>query len=126
MIEQKYIEWIHKELDGLNTPQESEKLKTFLSNHPEAQDYYHHLLKMNESLQQIGIIEPSPNVKKSILNAIDWKKYSVNDSKNPFLQFSAFKQLNFKYATIFVFGLVLGMIGYGLLSDSIKKTSFYN
>ena len=119
MIDEKYIELMNKEIDGLNTPQESAELKSYLKDEPEAQKQFNNLLDVSKSLEQLEEIEPSPELKKSIINSINWKKYSTKEKKRrSFLGFTQLK-FNVKYAYVFTCGLILGIIGF--LSDITRQ-----
>ena len=128
MITPKYIELMNKEIDGLNTAKNSAELNSYLNSDPEAQRYYQNLLDVAKTLEQVADIQPSPELKKSILNSINWKKYAVEKKKSRYK--FALPQLRFtiKYAYVFTAGLILGIIGYSSLSDTVNKTdpSFLN
>ena len=68
MIDTKYIEHINKEIDGLNTPEESIALREYLSDNPEAQKLFDELMEISRMLESVPPIEPSQNLKKYILN----------------------------------------------------------
>ncbi len=43
MIQQKHIDLMNQELDGINTPTQSAELENFLKEHEEARTYYREL-----------------------------------------------------------------------------------
>ncbi len=51
MIEERYVELINKELDGLNTESESQELEKYLSENVEALTYYEDLLRTAERVE---------------------------------------------------------------------------
>jgi hypothetical protein len=53
MIDERYIELINKELDGLNTESESKELEQFLSENDEALQYYDGLLHAASALKRV-------------------------------------------------------------------------
>lgn len=124
MIEKKYIELINKEIDRVNLPKDSIKLKEYLRNNPEAQNLYDELVNLSKMLQQVDDVEPSPNLKKNILNSIQWGKNAVKRDRSflksviPSLQF----KFNFNFVYAFSAGLIAGIIIYSL-SDKIHKST---
>ena len=77
MIDTKYIELIHREIDGLNSAHESAELQRFISSSHEAKDLYDELVAVSHMLHEIRSVDPSPNVKKIILNSIDTSRYTA-------------------------------------------------
>ena len=64
MIEDKYLELIHKKIDGEITEKEKEELFQFLKANPEAEKLYNDLLDISKDLGDIGEIDPSSESKK--------------------------------------------------------------
>lgn len=121
MIEKKYIEWIHKELDGLNDPEESKRLKDYLQKNEEARNFYEELRQLCRTLEEVEEIEPSPNLKKSIVNAINWKKYAPAAKKRRTPAWLVRPLLNPKYAIVFASGVLIGIVGYAVFFTSWQK-----
>ena len=128
MIEEKYIELINKEIDGVNSPKDSAKLEEYLTKNTEAQELYSELVMTSNMLNNVNELEPHPNLKKNILNSIQWDKYTVKASKarrNPFeslinaLQFN----FNFKYAYAFAVGLIMGIVTYSLFVENVQRNT---
>ena len=118
MIEQKYLELINREIDGETSQKEHEKLQEYLSENPEANDLYDDLRSLARSLSQVEEVEPSPNLKKRVLNSLPFKKRVANE-KWGFLKLLSGKpvvarrQVFIAYA--FLAGLVLGIAIYSLI-----------
>jgi len=120
MIEKKYVELINMEIDGANSPDDSEKLKAYLAKNPEARNLYKELIKTSRLLDKAGDIEPPANMKTNILNSLTSKRYQVTGKRN-FLKglFSnAGLKFELKHAYFFTAGLVIGMILLLLLNDN--------
>jgi len=122
MDNKKLQELINKEIDGLNTPEESKQLKEYLRRNPEAENLYNDLCKLSESLNKVEKVNPPSDLKKTILNSIDVKKYAQKERK-PFKFFELISgyRFNFRYAYIFIVGLALGVFIYYSLFDSVHK-----
>ena len=70
MIDERHIELINRELDGLNTESESKELEEFLSENDEALKYYDELLRTASALKRVEQVEPPSFLKTHILNSI--------------------------------------------------------
>jgi hypothetical protein len=124
MVEKKYIELINKEIDGVNLPRDRIKLKEYLKNNPEAQNLYDDLVNLSNLLHQVDDAEPSPNLKKNILNSIPWEKQAVKPDRNFLQSLIRSLQFRFNFNLIYAFsaGLIAGIIIY-TLSDKIQKST---
>ena len=71
MIDQKYIELINHEIDGVITPKQKSMLDNYLKKNPQAEKLYQELIATSKIIDQIPAIEPSENLKKRIMNSID-------------------------------------------------------
>lgn len=126
MIEKTYIDLINKEIDGVNSQEDSDKLKAYIAQNPEAQDLYDELLSMSTMLDKIYKIEPSPTLKKDILDSIPLKKYATKEKKDLFegtrnllksLVPTTPLNFNFRYAYAFSAGLIVGITVFFLVID---------
>ena len=116
MIDKKYIELINKEIDNLITKDEKIELHHYLSANESANEYYNELLQTNEYLNHIPDREPSENLKKQILNSIDFNKYPAKTATNSFLKFFSIPKMKIAYT--FAAGLMVGIIAFSLISNS--------
>lgn len=80
-INAKYIELIHREIDGLNSEKESAELKAFLDNNQQAQQLFHELRAVSEKLGEVNIVEPPEHLRTLIMNSIP--KYKYAPAKKP-------------------------------------------
>ena len=69
-IEEKYIELMNREIDGLNSREESAELQKYLRRNPEAERYYRELLFVAGALDRVPEVEPPVELKASIMRAI--------------------------------------------------------
>lgn len=128
MINQTYIELMHKELDDIISPEEHEKLFHYLETNNEAKNLYQDLVKTSNLLKEIPEVEPPKNLKADILNSINWNRYK--HKKRNFSLHSIFAdwmlkpQLKFAYS--FAIGIIAGVIIYSLFSTSIKMGNQVN
>lgn len=70
MIPERYIELIHQEVDGGNSPEESRTLQAFLADHAEARALLDDLRRLDGILGRVDQVEPPPGLKASILAAL--------------------------------------------------------
>lgn len=111
-IDKYYIELMNKEIDGLITPQEKTELQNYFSENPDAKKMYQQMKHMAEVLTQIPQFEPSPNLKKRIINSLDFNRFTKNEiGVNLFSWLSRRLHVSRpQLAYIFAFGLIVGFI----------------
>ena len=68
-MEEQYIELINREIDGLNNPSESERLRKLLSSDDEARKYYEDLSQISGTLKRMEEVQPPASLKSRILNS---------------------------------------------------------
>jgi len=112
MIEDKYIELINREIDGMNSPANSIKLQEYLNHNPDAQMLYNDFKEMSNILSHSSEIEPPSNLKKNILNAIPVNMYSVRTNKFSFSQILNLFYFSGKprFAYVFSAGVLFGIM----------------
>ncbi len=124
MIEQTYLELMHKAIDGEITEEERKRLEAYLRTHPQAEHYFRQLQQTNELLQNVPSVEPPADLKASILNSLDPTRYS-RTPKSSFL-FSLqewFRRPAPRLAYAFAMGILVGILSYVLiLSGLFHKT----
>jgi len=133
MIDRKYIELMNKEIDGVITNTEQERLYSYLSANSEAQKLYNELRQTSELLSKIPRVEPSPNIKKYVMNSIDLNRYSkaTKPGKLKSLVSNLLVKPLPKLAYAFALGILVGILVYSaLLENVISKrgtdvTDFY-
>ncbi len=108
MIEDKYIEIINKEIDGRLTPDESARLKDYLSRTPEAQLFYNDMAKVSTMLSELREVDPPANLKKNILNTLSVNKYVPKSKPSLVKSIIPSWKFSFKYAGVFATGVILG------------------
>lgn len=133
MIDKKYIELMNKAIDGVATKSEQERLRSYLSVNSEAQNFYNDLSRTSELLNKIPKVEPSPNIKKYVMNSIDLTRYSVSPKTNKFksLVSRLLVKPSPKLAYAFALGILIGILVYSvflenvLLKRGVEATDFY-
>jgi hypothetical protein len=128
MIDQTYIELMHKEIDDIISPEEHEKLVHYLETNIEAKNLYQDLVKTSNLLKEIPEVEPPNNLKKDIFNSVNWNKYRPkrkNFSLITFFTNFLFKPL-LKPAYSFALGIIIGVIVYSIFSTSLKMDNQVN
>ncbi|HSD62164.1 MAG TPA: hypothetical protein VLB50_00135 [Ignavibacteriaceae bacterium] len=109
MINEKYIELMNKEIDKVITPEERIELQNYLSKNNAAKNYYDELLLTNDFLDRLPDHNPPENLKKQIINSIDFSRYE--EHPEPVKKSAGFLWgLKFRYAYIFAAGLLAGII----------------
>ncbi|MEJ2634789.1 MAG: hypothetical protein P8184_05800, partial [Calditrichia bacterium] len=112
MIEDRYIELMHQEIDGELSEKDCQRLRKYLQSNPDAQSFYQDLRRASILLSEIPEFEPSPNLKKHIMNSVDFKK--IPSQKQFSISFSRLRRFftspNPKLAYAFVVGIVIGFL----------------
>jgi len=124
MIDEKYIELINKEIDGIITSDEKARLHAYLERNFEAKNIYQEQIQTAKLLNRVPAIEPPPNLKKRIMNSIDLNRYTVKERKR--VSESLFSNRSSKWVPklvfTFTFGLILGILLHmAFLRDPTQK-----
>jgi hypothetical protein len=115
-IDKKYVELINKEIDHLTTSDEKVELQKYLQANKAAKDYFDGLNLTNDYLDRLPDQEPSENLKKQIVNSIDFNRYSPKPKKQSAWGFLFAPK--FRLAFTFAFGLIVGIIIYAALVNN--------
>lgn len=112
MIDSKYIELINRDIDKVISPNEKKELEDYLEINPDAEELHRELLLTEELLDRLPNNDPSANLKKRILNSIDYNRYSSKNKKSSFAEYfkNIFSGSSAKLATSFALVLVIGTI----------------
>jgi len=112
MIDERTIELINKELDGLNDETESKELEQLLGENEEALQYYDELLRAASTLKRMEHAEPPSFLKTHILNTITnlpaKERAGIGWIKTILEAFS--RRTSTKYAVVFASGLCVGIL----------------
>lgn len=119
MIDNKYIELMNKEIDNLITVDEKIQLHKYLDSNEAAKEYFDGLLLTNNYLNELPDENPSENIKKRIINSIDFNKYSPKLKSKFSWNYIFNPKLKFVYT--FAIGLLAGIIIYGVISNYTSK-----
>ncbi|MCU0643870.1 MAG: hypothetical protein MUC94_06380 [bacterium] len=121
MIDEKYIELMNKEIDGVITKSEQERLHNYLSANSEAQKLYNDLRQTSELLSKIPRVEPSPNIKKYVMNSIDLNRYSkaTKPGRLKALVSNLLIKPTPKLAYAFALGILVGILVYSALLENV-------
>jgi hypothetical protein len=108
MINKDYLELIHKDIDRIITPQEKQILDNYLKNNPEVERLYNDLLESEALLDKLPEMEPDENLKKRILNSIDYNRYVPETGRKA--QKNLFRRRKPGFILSFSLGLIAGII----------------
>lgn len=70
MVEQAYLELIHKEIDGVITPAEKARLEAYLKSNPDARKIHRELTGLARALDELPALDPPLALKSGILGRI--------------------------------------------------------
>ncbi len=118
MIDSKTEDLINRDIDGVLSPKETNRLSEYLSTDPEAQNYYDEIENLSKMLAQVEEVDPGPNLKKNILNSIPVQKYQNEENRERTPLFSAWNfRLNYRLTLAFALGLIVGFFTYSFFTD---------
>lgn len=124
MIDERYIELMNGEIDGANSPEESDELKRYLESSPEAQSYFEGLRQLEHIFEEAKNKLPPEQVRQNILSSIYGKK-QVPEKKAFFAAtFSFFKNRpsrTFVYA--FAGGIIFGLCLWAIILQFIPQAT---
>ncbi len=125
MIEQKYLDLIHKEIDGLSSENERAELRAYLANNPEAQDLHRDLTRISGILNKVHQVDPPPYLRTKILNSLPLSKYARKEKRSslPSVVQSLVVGVNARYAYAVVAGVVLGILAYAVINRQFEATT---
>lgn len=124
MIENTYIELMHKEIDGIIDQEEKDKLSSYLRDNNEAAQYYRDLVQTTDLLKEVPEINPPENLKYRILGSLNWQLYSPSQktsSQNSF-SWNWFFRPGYKLAYSFALGVVVGVLVFALAMPLMKSS----
>lgn len=122
MINQRYLELINRDIDNTISEDERNVLNKYLKTNPDAYSIHQDLQETEKLLDKLPDNDPSANLKKRILNSIDFNLYSVKKKKS-FVRYlsAAFSGSRRKLTTSFALGMVTGIF----LLSIIFYAAFY-
>lgn len=124
MIEQEYLDLIHKEIDGLSSENERAELRAYLANNPEAQDLHRDLTRISGILNKVHQVDPPPYLRTKILNSLPLSKYARKEKRSPLaaiIRDLVFRP-NARYAYAVVAGVVVGILAYAVINRQLGST----
>ena len=112
MIDLKYIELINRDIDKIISSKQKQELEEYLEINPEAKELHRELLITDKLLDKLPNNDPSVNLKKRIINSIDYNRYSSKKKKFSILEYFAktFSGSSVKLVTSFTLVLIIGTI----------------
>ncbi|MGH7600739.1 MAG: hypothetical protein ACREOI_30655 [bacterium] len=128
MVDEKFVELIHQEIDAENSSDETATLKAYLAKNSEARKLYDDLAVAANMLREVKTVEPPGTLKKSILRSIQPDRYAVRAKKpapggirNLVDMLFGAPSYQLKYAYAFAFGLMAGLFIYALMSNTSQQ-----
>lgn len=136
MMKDKQITAMNRELDGLNSPEETAELETFLGSDSEARAYYEDLTRLSTMLSEVKEVDPPRELKAGIMKAIEpvpaatppeasgARRPAESGIYDGFLNnfLGAFRG-RWAYAFTFSAGIAAGIVGFTTFGDGLSTTS---
>jgi len=109
MIEKRYLELIHKEIDGENSPEETTALRGYISSNQSARELFEELQQLSGLFNQLEETAPPEDLGKSILSDIQGRP-DRRTAEVFRLERATVKMSAWKWAYAFAAGLILGAL----------------
>jgi hypothetical protein len=131
MMKDRQIAAMHRELDGVNSPEETAELKTLLGSDPEARTYFENLNKLGEMLSAVPEVDPPRELKAGVMKAV---RKATEPATTPVITpvadpglydgflnnfLGAFRG-RWAYALTFSAGIAAGILGFTAFGDSVS------
>jgi len=122
MIDENYIELMHKEIDGLIEPEERDELHEYITGNEEAKNLYSELLQTANLLKDVPVVSPPQNLKAQIMESIDWSRYREKARVPDLVSMLSnwFFRPQYKFAYAFAIGIVVGVFLYAFFFSTIN------
>ncbi len=122
MIENRYIELMNREIDGVNSPEESAALRAHLESNEEARRYFDELRGVAKIFVEAGDVTPPKDLNREIMRSVaehDAVRASVGAGRArraPIFGIFAGKRLAYSFAAGLALGLVILVVVLGAVS----------
>ena len=123
MIEERYIELMNKELDGVNTPDGSAALRSFLAASEEARRAYDELRGIAGIFAAAGDVMPPPDMKRTIMAAVAEREALRGARRAERWRFLDILTPRMKVACSFVAGIAFGLVALIILLRAMPQVS---
>lgn len=70
-MKEEWLHLVHGEIDGMHTPEESQRLHRLMEEQPELKKLYLDMKALQDSLDGVELVEPPSNMTYRIMNAIE-------------------------------------------------------
>lgn len=122
MIDRRTISLINGEVDGANTPEESETLRKMLAQDPEAQKLFEDLRRLVRGFSSVSPVDPPSSLKRNIVRAIHERRSSARVATRRFslldllLPVRSFPRLGFAFSGGVLAGIALVVLYFTVVS----------
>jgi hypothetical protein len=123
MIEKRYIDLMNKELDSVNTPDESAALRSFLASSEEARRMYDELCGVAGMFAAAGEITPPRDMKRTIMAAIAEREAIRGSGRAERRRFLDVLTPRKKVAYSFAAGIAFGLVALIILLSAMPQMS---
>ena len=120
MIDKHLIERIHEGLEGKLTAAEQQRLKAQLASDAEALAYYKDWQRIQSTLERTVNQPAEIDLTKEILNRLPMETQHAKKPE-PLIRTSFWNRPAFRYSTVFIAGVFLGLLAFSFLMPGTKQ-----
>jgi hypothetical protein len=116
MVDESYIELMHKEIDGLIDAEERDELHEYITGNEEAKNLYSELIQTANLLKDVPVVSPPQNLKTQIMESLDWSRYRKKARIPDLVSIVSnwFFRPQYRLAYAFAIGIAVGVSLYAL------------
>jgi hypothetical protein len=118
MVDDRFIELVQRELDGVLSGSEEEELRRYLDSAGDARQYREELRAAVQHVAALPVVAPPPQLKSEILRAVRRRGAAqpIRSSLRTRLARAFESRVAFNYVYAFSAGVILGVALYGLVA----------
>ncbi len=127
MIDERQIELMNGEIDGVNSPEESAELKRYLESHPEAQSYFEGLHRLEDIFEEAKKQLPPEQLRQNILSSV-YDSQEESEKRNTVAAIFSFlkKRPSRKFVYAFAAGIIFGLCLFALIGKFVPSSTSMN
>lgn len=125
MLNERTLALLNQEVDGTNTPKESEKVRSLLAKDPEARKVFDSLKELAVLLKSTPSVEPPSTLKSRILSSLPAPRHHQPAARFPLFAMIATlrEQSHWRTGLTFAGGAIAGILAFVLLNGTPPETT---
>jgi hypothetical protein len=125
MVDEKYLELMHKEIDKSITPQEQSQLLLYLENNSEARSIHENLMRVSKMLELVDKVPAPPDLKDSVMRVVYSGEIRPEGRQNLLDRFRGLFQSSkgLRYALCATGGVLVGFLLFAMIPHASNRSN---